>query len=662
MSRHRSVAVLLSAVAVGLSFHPAVAGSRLFVVVALSGALPLLGSAVPDRWRVHRPLWIVLGWPVAAALLLWPGRFPVSVWDVARTASKGFGPLLDWVPPAPEQPELLVLPSLLVWLVASAGMLLAARDGAGLLLVVPGWAVWAVVVVLSAPDTRSHVATGAVLLAATVVAAPPSGAVVSTVVAGLVVAAGGVGLGLGYDGGDARDVRAALPPDNLDVHEDLLGRYDRWRANPSTTLFDVAGTGAAPTAPGLDEPHWRLTDLSELDGDRWISPAAFHRLGEVRPTSGRTVTVTGLDTAFLPGDGRPVTPTGGAELWVDAAGGTTVRRDRGQPVTYVAPPGPAAPRSSADDDALDQVPSGCGGVADDVAPAFGTAGLVPGPGSARQLATYLGPVATTVAGGPAETEAPYGCAAVARAVRDRHATEVQRVVAYVLAARRAGVPARIVVGFRDTGRSGPVTGADARVWPEVRPHGQGWLAVPIPQTRATDAPVPPVPPPSGGPPPPPPPEKDDASAGFQVDRHWLLLLAAALALIAVCLLGGLGLVRLTDRIAVGAARRNGSPAERVVAAWTDLVARLGRADPRIPAHATATEITVAVTDRYGLEAGAQLTPLARDAGAVRYGHRELTETAATDAWATRDHLVGLFHRKNTRRARQQDRDRQKDED
>ena len=362
----RVVVALVSAGAAGFAFLPAVGGPRLSLVVPVSALLAVAVAAGVRR----RPLWIVpgtaVGWPVTAALLLWPRDFPGSTATVVTTAARGFGPLSGWVLPAPDLPALLVLPSLLVWVVAVS----AARLD-GLSAVVPGWSVWGLVVALSFPGSLWHLLTGAFLLAATILAARPVGRVTIAAAGGLLLAVSGSGLALAIDDGTARDVRAALPQEHLEVREDLLGLYDRWRAAPDTALFAVQGGGIVLAPPGLGEARWRLTDLAGLDGDRWVSTAEFRRLPpDPAPPGGRTVTVTGLDSVFLPGTGTGIVPVGGTQVW--AAGATAVRRAPDLPASYIVF-GARAPASTSED--ARRVPAGCAPAAEEATRAFGSAGF-----------------------------------------------------------------------------------------------------------------------------------------------------------------------------------------------------------------------------------------------------------------------------------------------
>jgi hypothetical protein len=228
-------------------------------------------------------------------------------------------------------------------------------------------------------------------------------------------------------------------------------------------------------------------------------------------------------------------------------------------------------------------------------------------------------------------------------VTARRASDVQRSVAYVLAARSQGVPSRLIVGFRPgVGRA--VRGADARVWPEVF-IGDRWLTVTIPAagSRVQDA--------GGG---------DGARGSARPsssaqspgprprDRRLLLLRGAAvLALIVALLLGMLLLRQARARAAEVRARRGGPPSERVRAAWLDVVVRLGER-LRLPGSFTAAEVVAAGRPVLGPDAVRDLENLAQQAARVRFGGEHLDERAATEAWRQRDVVASALRRRRRR--------------
>lgn len=632
-------AVTVCAVAGGLSFRPAVSGDRLFVLLAVAAVLPVLLAVVLGRAR-RRPLWMdvlvsgVAWWLAAAVLLPWPDGLAGSLGGPGRALGRGVQPLLEWVPPAPAQPELLVVPFLLTWLAATTGAELATRGAPGPAAALPAWCVWIFAVTFAVPASGQHVATAAALLAATVwLARPLRRASVGVAVTGILLASTGIAVAAAYGGHGAHDVRSAFPADK--VPDDVLAEYDHWRAAPAEPLFEVKGPALGP-----GDGRWRLAELAGPDRDRWVTSTGFRRTGGSGGTGAddRTVTVTGLRSAFLPTLGSVTATAEDTEIWAAAGTSMVVRADRDTPVSYSVRTEPVGgPPSDADV----AVPDGCDGAATELtgraAPDRGAFDAAGADAAAARLATFLGPAATTPAGGEAGVAAPYGCSSLALAVRDRQATEVQRALAYVLAVRSAGIPARIVVGFTDPGTATrrTITGADARVWSDVWADGR-WVAVTVP-TAGTAVPLLP-------PPPSPPPDATidpprSWSGPFDGDhRRTLLVLLAILLLLASAGLGGRLLSLLSTRSVARAARRRGSAADRMAAAWRDTVRELSRPGPAVPTGATPREVVAGAT---GLppEAADALRSLAHDVVDVLYGGAEPEEKTVAAAWRRRDDVA-----------------------
>jgi hypothetical protein len=170
-------------------------------------------------------------------------------------------------------------------------------------------------------------------------------------------------------------------------------------------------------------------------------------------------------------------------------------------------------------------------------------------------------------------------------------TSEQFAAAYVLVARAAGIPARLVVGFRP-GPAGPdgvqvVHNGDAFAWPEVAVAGAGWVAVdPTGGVRATTGssapteaatetarqravaqPGPPAPPPAvAGPP-------DPSIPVLPLPGPWDVVLpsvAAGLAGLVLLVVLGVPLVKRVRRTR----RRRAAGSGAVVGAWLEVRDRL----------------------------------------------------------------------------------------
>ncbi|KKJ92730.1 transglutaminase-like domain-containing protein, partial [Micromonospora sp. HK10] len=149
--------------------------------------------------------------------------------------------------------------------------------------------------------------------------------------------------------------------------------------------------------------------------------------------------------------------------------------------------------------------------------------------------------------------------------------------------RLAGLPTRVVVGFRPRG-DGPVRAADASAWPEVLFDGVGWVPFdPLPRPDEQPRPVeedfrskPDDPPPSEVPEPTdqptatPPAAAADGNAGGRRGPGTPVLVGAGtgggLLLVGVLLLVLAGWRRNLTR----ARLERGDPAQRIAGAWREL--------------------------------------------------------------------------------------------
>ncbi len=184
-------------------------------------------------------------------------------------------------------------------------------------------------------------------------------------------------------------------------------------------------------------------------------------------------------------------------------------------------------------------------------------------------------------------------------------TSEQFAAAYAALGRLMGLPTRVVVGFRTPVGGGPVTGADAIAWPEVLFNEVGWVAFnPMPEADTAPRPLeeqylpkppPPTSPPASLDPPAVPSLTASASSGAgaggvaggpgagiivgSVGGGLILLLIALLALVML-----LRLRRRRDRL------DRGTPPQRVLGAWAEVLDALVLAGAPAQAHLTAGEV------------------------------------------------------------------------
>ncbi len=212
-------------------------------------------------------------------------------------------------------------------------------------------------------------------------------------------------------------------------------------------------------------------------------------------------------------------------------------------------------------------------------------------------------------------------------------TSEQFATAFALLGRVVGLPTRVVVGFHAGERTGKghylVSSGDAFAWAEVYLLGEGWVpfdptpsregAQPPPEENTPEAEAEskqkeqqllqpdPSPPPGADVPKPP----KSAPAARPVDRALLLSgVAAAALLLAVVVVAALRQRRTRSRLA------RGSPAQRVVGAWSEVRDSLRLAGRSIALSAAVAEVATA----HGGPGLPDLEPLAGQVNAIGFGY------------------------------------------
>ncbi len=374
-----------------------------------------------------------------------------------------------------------------------------------------------------------------------------------------------------------------------------------------------------------DVDRWPILVLDRFDGVNWTSSARYRQLGSrlppdpaVRmPTSRHEarITLAGLPGPWLPSQQRVVSATGVRPLVDEATGtllSTHVNPGLGYRLSWASPDvsGEQLAEAGVDSTASGDTQS-LGAVPSEVIELANTAvhGLRPSFQTALLLEQYLRQHYRLAIGDNLPTG--HGWPQIVHFLdpaNPRGGTTEQFAAAYVVLARTLGIPARLVVGFRQpshteaAGGSYVVRNADAFAWPEVAVRGVGWVPL-DPRGVARGAGINNDPSGlvaatsqarrkvqvSGGISPrqvlPPPPKP---GRGARLPAGWLQLLAG---LSLACLLSwliGVPLAKTTRR----ALRRRRTGSAAVLAAW--LEARDGLRDHGVPVALDMTVRDVAV--------------------------------------------------------------------
>ncbi|MBL7500546.1 transglutaminase domain-containing protein [Frankia sp. CNm7] len=519
--------------------------------------------------------------------------------------------------------------------------------------------------------------------------------------------------------GDAHDIRDRVRPRPLDLNFDVLGAYDQWRAAPDSRLFTADPSGGR---------WWRLATLDSFDGVRWAPAGSFRRMGRhvdppgLAPRRDTTVRVAvdliDLGGVFLPTLDQ-ATEIRGLEVWMDPdvgllvrddaepgpGGGYTVTAKVARPLgTTAAPVHPAGGDPKRADTGY--IPPGCARAAASLVSAAGATFAGRGDadsvrewalGLSDRIAALLSPVPDAPAAPAPATAAPaaatpavavptpataaaggrYGCAALTAVALDgATASQGQAVAAFVLAARAAGLPARIAVGFTPTGdrdedegaRAGgrdTVTGRDARLWAEIYVSGTGWLPFfvgtsersEITTNEAAGGRLPEEPPLTGGggpapgrlPTATPPVRVEDPAVGaaLSVSRDVLSVLVPLflLVLLAMFLIVMWRVLRRRAQARQAARERERaavapSPADRVLAGWYGSLDALAAVEPSaVDAPSTAAD-AVRRAESVLPPAAGELHALRVAAGQILYaGLTDVTAAQALRAEQYRSHFA-----------------------
>ncbi|MFI2103626.1 transglutaminase family protein [Isoptericola sp. NPDC019693] len=709
---------LLGAVAVG--FGPAW-GTTGYLLPALGGAVLGLLVAWLGAWQRWSVLLVagaaVLGYFLLGGVLALPGTAIGGVVpsldtlnELATGAVHGWKSFVTTVPPLASFPELAVVPYLLLlvtgvlagtiawrsrvaaWallpvVVALAGVALlgtilpALPLVQGLVVAVAGllWASWRAAETrmganrLLSDASRSatrrlraqRVRGGAIMLVV--------GGAAAVLVAPQVAADGRVAL---------REI--VTPP--LDLHQytsPLVGFRTYTKDLAETELFTVTGMpeGARVRLATLDTYAGTVYDASS-GGDAGV----FNRAGEVIDTTATgtrapvEVTVTGYTGFWLPDVGElgGLTFTGeradelAASTYYNATSGTGLVTAGLRPGDSYELDAIVAPRP--DDESLETTPIAQADlpqpkdVADAVdakAAQFAADATEPFEKLTNILDTL---VATGVYSSGLDNQPPsrpgHSAARIDAllAQEEMVGDDEQFAVAAALMAQRAGVPARVAMGFYpeedawEAGEPYTVTGADVHAWVEVPFEGYGWVPFDVipdednkvePLPRSKQVPKPPVLEDPESPEEPPQAEAGDVEDEDKDDEDASNIDWRQVAMIAIAVAVPLAILALPVLLILGfKARRRGrrrtAPVvvDRVSGGWREVVDAATDLGAGVPRGATRREGARLLADQVPSAATPATATLAHRADATVFGAGEPTEQDVEEYWSEVDSLVG----------------------
>lgn len=676
-SRTGVIVTASATAAAGLLFWPAF-GWRILAaplaIVLLAVVAADLASARIRFVRALRPLaGLLLG---LAGLSFWVSAVPSAstAGVLVDAAVRGWSRTLATTWPVLPDPDLVLFVPLLTLLAAVLAVDLLHRSASPLTSLLPALAV----VALSQAYAPSQGRTAVAVATATVVASvlmiitgrtsasgrPSTSGLArwTAVTVGLVAAmtAGAVAAVaadvLDRPSWSLRDDWSATspPPSSANPLDELAAKLER----PDQVAFRVR------TDAPVD--RWTLAALDRFDGASWRSSAMFRPLGA---TLGPDVSVSAplrrqsasielvdLEGPYLPTGARTVSVVGVRPLVDPSTGVIVVGSDLGASryeLTWAeaAPSADMLSDSALTTDATD-LPPLPGGLAELARTAVG-----PGPpsfGQALQLEAWFRENLTVQTGDDFATGNGYPQIAYFL-TSSKEGTSEQFASAYAVLARSLGIPARVVVGFRqpDTAESSgfyEVRNSDAMAWPEVRVTGLGWipldptatadrgdaggsdLATAVAEAREADPePVDQASPnPSSG-----PRTTEEAAADEGFELSWALIPAVLVAAVLLGWLVGVPVWKWLRR----RRRRTGPPKRAVVGAWLEIRDQL---------RDHGVDVSDAMTPRDAALAspphGSSLRRLGECIDAALWSGEDVAPTTADAAWSSvaevRDELRG----------------------
>ncbi|NUS00606.1 MAG: transglutaminase domain-containing protein [Kribbellaceae bacterium] len=481
--------VLAAAVVAGLLFAPlfgttAVLWPMLSVaVIAYLVEESVLHRPQLARWRV--PLTLVGGVVVLLAVIPGAARRPLSLWDAATS---GWRRTLESTWPASPVPDLVAFVPLLVLLACLIGARVLQRSR--LLALLPALVVaglsQAYVTVTGVDALLAGLALAGCCVLVLLEWPSDRGSWVRLIAAIAAMAVGASTLGVALPASTAVHLPKPSPPDSPTVLSNPLTEIAARLRSPDTVVFTARATGPVD--------RWPVIALDRFDGVTWTASPKFQRLGRELPLDSHVtvpvrrqsadVALADWSLPWLPSQSRTLSVVDDRPLLVDPSSGALLA-EQSRPEQYrvnwaeptvdvdaLASAGVDSDLASGDD--LGEVPTGIDelarGIAGDVRPSFELA-LV--------LEKYLRTNYKLATGDDLPTG--HGYAQLNYFLtKSKRGTSEQFAAAYVVMARLLGLPARLVVGFRQPDAASPdgtyvIRNRDVLAWPEVAVAGIGWV-------------------------------------------------------------------------------------------------------------------------------------------------------------------------------------------
>ncbi len=474
------------------------------------------------------------------------------------------------------------------------------------------------------------------------------------------------------DGSTRFDPRAArqVPLTIQDQLNPLVGVREQLLLPAPVDVFTVraADDGQIPIN------RIRTAALDSYDGIQWVSTARFVRTGSTLPAgpdmtdpTQLTVDITltdALPAPFLPEFGRPVSIQA-TQVGYDPATGLLATssptlggyryRITGDYVASTPDPASAvpAPRPSGDR-SMTELPALPGDPAADLRTLAQqwTAGMTTPYAQLTAIADRMRQLSYALDATPGHSFAALDrFAETTDPSVDRRVTEEQTAAAFTIMARTLGYPARVAVGYRlDPQRSADgaltVTTQDADAWAEVAFEGRGWIPFQVTPPRQGDPPPPPATPQGEDQVTitPAPPTGSGPSAGTGASTigtaiSWAIALAVLPLLLLIAAVGAVAAVKQWRR---KHRSRTGSSADRIIGAWRETTDRLLEHGMKVTTVRTPTDIGEHTTERFGGDAGKQVTTLAPIVSHALYAPDEPDEAAVARAWDLESELHAIL--------------------
>lgn len=435
------------------------------------------------RWRV--PLTLVGG--VAALLAVIPGaaRRPASLWDAVIS---GWRRSLESTWPASPSPDLVAFVPLLVLLACLIGARVLQRSRVLALLpaVVVAGLSQAYVTITGVDAVLAGLALAG-CFALVLLQWPSDRAAWARLVAALAaMTVGASTLGLALPTPSAVHLAKPSPPDSPTVLSNPLTEIAARLRSPDTVVFTARADGPVD--------RWPVIALDTFDGVTWTAAPKFQRLGRELPLDSHVTVPVRRQSAdialadwslpWLPSQTRTLSVVDDLPLLVDPSSGALLSeqtRPSQYRVNWAEPTIGSDQLASAGVDSdlstgadLGEVPTGIDDlarkIAGDVRPSFQLA-LV--------LEKYLRTNYKLATGEDLPTG--HGYAQLNHfLLRSKRGTSEQFAASYVVMARLLGLPARLVVGFKQPDSPSPdgtyvIRNRDVLAWPEVAVQGVGWV-------------------------------------------------------------------------------------------------------------------------------------------------------------------------------------------